>query len=201
MITLERFKLLEAAIRARGYGPTIDWTESLAPPDGPDDFAEQTIYVICNSGMANTVATLIYDRCMNALRIGDSVTGVFRHPGKSLAIDAIWRERERHYADYMAAEDKVAELRALPWIGDITALHLAKNFGANVAKPDVHMERLARAESASTEELCARLSAASGYRAATVDTILWRACALKVLNSAKYEIAGWEAAFSPDEPA
>ena len=200
MITLERFKLLEAAIRARGYGPTIDWTESLAPPDGPDNFAEQTIYVICNSGMANTVASAIYDRCMGALRNGRSVTDVFRHPGKSLAIDAIWRERERHYAEYMAADDKVAALRALPWIGDITALHLAKNFGANVAKPDVHMERLARADSTSTEELCARLSAASGYRAATVDTILWRACALKVLNSAKYEIAGWDAAFASGEP-
>ena len=194
MITLERFRLLEVAIRARGYSPTIEWTESLAPPDGPDDFAQQTIYVICNSGMANTVATVIYDRCMNALRDGESVTGVFRHPGKSLAIDAIWRERERHYADYMAAEDKVAALRALSWIGDITALHLAKNFGADVAKPDVHMERLARAESTSTEELCARLSAETGYRAATIDTILWRACALKVLNSAKYEIAGWDAA-------
>lgn len=201
MITLERFKRLEAAIRARGYGPTIDWTESLAPPDGPDDFAQQTIYVICNSGMANTVAAVIYDRCMNALRKGASVTGVFRHPGKSLAIDAIWQERERHYADYMAADDKVSALRALPWIGDITALHLAKNFGADVAKPDVHMERLARAEGTSTEELCARLSATSGYRAATVDTILWRACAIKVLNSAKYEIAGWDAAYSPERPA
>ena len=201
MITLERFKLLEAAIRARGYGPTIEWTETLTPPAGADEFAEQTIYVICNSGLANTVASVIYDRCMNVLRIGESVTNVFRHPGKSLAIDAIWRERERHYAEFMAADDKVSALRSLSWIGDVTALHLAKNLGANVAKPDVHMERLARAENTSTEELCTRLSAASGYRAATVDTILWRACALKVLNSAKYETAGWDAAYSPGDPA
>ena len=201
MITLERFKLLEATIRARGYGPTIEWTESIKPPAGADEFAEQAIYVICNSGMANTVATVIYDRCMNVLRIGESVTNVFRHPGKSLAIDAIWRERERHYAEFMAADDKVSALRSLPWIGDVTALHLAKNLGANVAKPDVHMERLARAENTSTKELCARLSAASGYRAATVDTILWRACALKVLNSAKYETAGWDAAYWPGDPA
>lgn len=201
MITLQRFKVLETAVRARGYGPAIEWTESLSPPDDPDDFAEQTIYVICNSGMANTVATVIYDRCMNALRNGDSVTEVFRHPGKSLAIDEIWRERGRHYAEYLRADDKVAALRALPWIGDITALHLAKNFGADVAKPDVHMERLARAEATTTEELCSRLSTETGYRAATVDTILWRACALKVLNSAKYETAGWNAAYSPLDPA
>ena len=201
MITLERFKVLEAAIRARGYGPTIDWTEGLSPPDSADEFAEQTIYVICNSGMANTVARVIYDRCMDALRNGDSVTEVFRHPGKSLAIDAIWRERDRHFFEYLSADDKVAALRALPWIGDITALHLAKNFGADVAKPDVHMERLARAEVTTTEELCARLSTETGFRAATVDTILWRACALKVLNSAKYETEGWDAAYSPIDPS
>ena len=193
--------MLEAAIRARGYGPTIEWTENLSPPVSADEFAEQTIYVICNSGMANTVATVIYDRCMTALRIGGSVTEVFRHPGKSMAIDAIWRERDRHYADYLSADDKVAALRALPWIGDITALHLAKNFGADVAKPDVHMERLARAAATTTEELCARLSSETGYRAATVDTILWRACALKVLNAAKYENEGWDAAYSPTDPA
>lgn len=201
MITLERFKLLEANIRAQGYGPTIEWTESLLPPNGPDDFARQTIYVICNSGMANTVATVIYDRCMNALRNGDSVTEVFRHPGKSVAIDAIWRERDRYFVEYLSADDKVAALRALPWIGEITALHLAKNFGANVAKPDVHMERLARAEATTTEKLCARLSTETGYRVATVDTILWRACALKVLHSAKYETEGWDAAYSPTDPA
>ena len=201
MITLERFRVLEAAIRARGYGPTIDWTEGLSPPNSADEFAEQTIYVICNSGMANTVARVIYDRCRDALRNGDSVTEVFRHPGKSLAIDAIWLERDRHYADYLRADDKVAALRALPWIGDITALHLAKNFGADVAKPDVHMERLARAEATTTEELCSRLSIETGYRAATVDTILWRACALKVLNSAKYETEGWDAAYSAIDPS
>lgn len=199
MITLERFELIEAAIRARGYGPTIDWTESLSPPDEPEAFAKQTIYVICNSGMANTVAAVIFDRCMEALQNGRSATSVFRHPGKSLAIDAIWEERDRHFTDYLAADDKVAALRRLPWIGDITALHLAKNFGANVAKPDVHMERLARAEATTVKDLCARLSAETGYRAATIDTILWRACALKVLNSAKYENEGWEAAYSPSD--
>ena len=197
MITLERFKLLELAIRDRGYGPTIDWTESLLPPESADAFAEQTIYVICNSGMANTVASVIFSRCMAALHSGIPVTEVFRHPGKSRAIDAIWSERELHYTAYVAASDKVEVLRQLPWIGDVTALHLAKNFGADVAKPDVHMERLARTEGTTTEALCARLAAESGYRAATIDTILWRACALKILDSKLYEETGWDAAFRP----
>lgn len=201
MITLARLRLLEAAIRARGYGATIDWTESLSPPENAEEFAKQTIYVICNSGMANTVATVIHNRCLEALLDDRSATEVFGHPGKSAAIDAIWRERADHFAAFNAADDKVAALRELPWIGDVTALHLAKNFGADVAKPDVHMERLARAEATTTAKLCARLAAESGYRAATIDTILWRACALKVLNSAVYENDGWDAAFTLADPA
>lgn len=197
MITLQRFMLLESAIRDRGYGPTIEWTEQLGPPETAEEFAEQTIYVICNSGMANAVAMTIFQRCMTALRDQVPVASVFRHPGKSRAIDSIWANRKRHHADYVRAIDKVEALRALPWIGEITALHLAKNFGANVAKPDVHMERIARAESTTTEQLCARLAEESGYRAATVDTILWRACALRILNSKLYEEAGWDAAFHP----
>ena len=197
MITLERFRLVEDAIRARGFGETIDWTERLAPPRDADRFAEDTIYVICNSGMANSVAGGIFERCRIALRHGHPVSSVFKHAGKVSAIERIWGERAQLFAAYLAAEDKVAALRELPWIGEITALHLAKNFGADVAKPDVHMERLARAEDTTTEALCARLASETGYRVATIDTILWRACAERILLSQVYEREGWDAAFNP----
>lgn len=197
MITLARFRLLEAALRERGYGPTIDWTEAIEPPTHASDFAERAIYVICNSGMANSVASVIHTRCMDALRANEAATSVFKHPGKAHAIDRIWAEREQLFLSYLAATDPVAQLQALPWIGEVTALHLAKNLGADVAKPDVHMERLARREQATTEQLCMRLANATGYRVATIDTILWRACAIRILNSARYEADGWEAAYTP----
>ena len=197
MITLERFRLLEAVLRERGYGPTIDWTESIQPASIAEDFAERAIYVICNSGMANATAKAIYARCIAALHSGIAVASVFRHPGKAPAIDRIWAERDQLIADYNQADDPIAALEALPWIGEVTALHLAKNLGANVAKPDVHMERLARAEQTTTAELCERLAQESGYRVATIDTILWRACADRILRSAVYEAEGWEAAFKP----
>ncbi len=197
MITLERFRQLEAVLRERGYGPTIDWTESIEPASRSEEFAERTIYVICNSGMANAAANAIYQRCLDALRNGVPVVEVFRHPGKAPAIDLIWAERDQLFADYNHADDPIAALEALPWIGEVTALHLAKNLGANVAKPDVHMERLARAENTTTADLCERLSRESGYRVATIDTILWRACADRILRSAIYEAEGWDAAFRP----
>lgn len=197
MITLARFRLIEHALRERGFGPTIEWSESLLPPADADAFAEAAIYVICNSGMANTVASTIFERCMTALRSGVPAANVFGHPGKAHAIDAIWRDREPLFAAVSAADDKVEALRALPFIGEVTALHLAKNLGADTAKPDVHMERLARREETTTAELCARLAVQTGYRVATIDTILWRACADKILNSKVHELEGWDAAFNP----
>lgn len=198
MITLRRFRLLEAALRTRGYGAMIDWSENIGPASSADDFAERTIYVICNSGMSNRIAVVIYDKCLEALHAGQSATTVFGHPGKSLAIDAIWRTRKALYAGYRRAEDKTAFLELLPWIGEVTAQHLAKNLGSDVAKPDVHMERLARADRTTTAKLCARLAKQTGYRVATIDSVLWRACAERILLSAQYEAAGWKAAFKPD---
>ena len=78
----------------------------------------------------------------------------------------------------IAAVDRCA---SLPWIGDITKYHLAKNLGANVAKPDRWLVRLADAEKTTVDQLCRRLAIATGDRVATVDVVLWRACAVGVL--------------------
>ena len=77
---------------------------------------------------------------------------------------------------------------SLPWIGGITKYHLAKNFGAQVAKPDVHLVRLAEREGCAPQQLCERLAAATGWRVITVDTLLWRACANGFIDSRTGEI-------------
>lgn len=161
----------------------IQWAEALQPPTDADDFATEAIFVICNSGMKNTVARGIYDRCTAALVSGRPVFEVFKHPGKAAAIETIWRERTQLLAGYLAATDKLAFCESLPWIGGITKYHLAKNFGADVAKPDVHLQRLADREGCTAQALCERLARESGFRVATVDTLLWRACANGVIDS------------------
>lgn len=195
MITLKRFRRIEALLRAAGYGSIIDWSEGIAAPADADAFADQAIYVICNSGMSNVVAFGIYERCMTALRAGQSAASVFGHPGKRVAIDAIWADRHRLFEGYERSPAPLDYLRSLPWIGPVTAYHLAKNLGADVAKPDVHLERLAAREGTSTEKLCRRLARQTGYRVATIDTVLWRACADGLLDSKAYLKAGWKAAF------
>jgi hypothetical protein len=134
-------------------------------------------------GMRNSIARGIFERWVAALEATDSCKAAFGHPGKVRGIDAIWANRERLYAGYLAAEDKIAFLETMAWIGPITKFHLAKNFGGNFAKPDVHLNRLADAEGTTAQALCERLAAESGYRAATIDLILWRACADEIINS------------------
>lgn len=167
----------------------IEWAEGIEAPTDADFFGSETIYVICNSGMKNTVARGIYERCMAALQQGRPVSEVFGHKGKAGAIETIWRNREQLLVDYLAAEDKLAFCESLPWIGGITKYHLAKNFGADVAKPDVHLQRLADREGCTAQQLCERLAAETGLRIAAVDTVLWRACANGILNSRTGEIA------------
>ena len=135
MITLEQFREIEAAVRAAGYGGRITWSENVTPPKTARWFAREAIYVICNSGMRNSVARITFERCMRALEAKISVATVFRHPGKAVAIDTIWKIRNKLFAHYRAAADPVAFLETLPWIGPITKFHLAKNFGADFAKP------------------------------------------------------------------
>lgn len=197
MITSKRFRALEAIMRQAGYGDIIDWSENVPAPADAEAFARQAVFVICNSGMSNVAATPVFERCMIALREGRSASTEFGHPGKHAAIDEIWAERETLFAGYSADPDKLTFLQTLPWIGPVTCYHLAKNLGEDHAKPDVHMERLARRDRTTTHKLCRRLARETGYRVATIDTILWRACADGLLNSAGYEKEGWKAAFRP----
>lgn len=176
------------AIRAAGYEDDINWAENVTAPASPDAFAKEAIFVICNSGMRFTVAQGIYKRVMAALALGNNAGTVFGHLGKSTAIDLIWRQRNDLYLDWLTwsskGPDKALEFCAsLPWIGKITKFHLAKNFGVDVAKPDVHLQRLADHEGTSPQELCLALAAITGYRVNTIDVVLWRACAIGAINS------------------
>lgn len=182
-ISAKLFRKIDRAVRKAGYKAAIEWSENIQPPPTASAFASEAIYVICNSGMSNRVAVPIFESCMIALRRGKSSKSVFGHPGKSEAIDTIWKHRNSLYRKLRETDDLIAFCAALPWVGQITKFHLAKNLGADVAKPDVHLNRLAEPGGETAQELCERLAKETGYRAATVDLILWRACADRIIHS------------------
>ncbi|MFK4705975.1 hypothetical protein ABIC83_002814 [Roseateles asaccharophilus] len=181
------FHHLVAALGEQGLDD-IDWSENVKPPTSAEAFAREAIFVIANSGMKHTIAQSIFRKSMQALLAGTPVADVFGHKGKASAFETIWRDRETLYQGFLETEDPLTYLRALPHIGPITVMHLGKNLGLNLAKPDRHLEKLAARAGVSTQELCEQLAAETGYRAATIDTILWRACATGALNPDTGEI-------------
>lgn len=170
---------LEQAGFAQG---DIRWSENLQPPATAEAFAREAIFVICNSGLNNKVAHGIFLRVMGALHGGHAVDRVFGHRIKVEAIERIWRDRQGLFAEYHQADDKLAYCRSLPCIGPVTCYHLAKNLGLDVAKPDRHLVRLAQVSGESAQALCERLAQAVCLRVATVDLLLWRACAEGIVD-------------------
>ena len=70
---------------------------------------------------------------------------------------------------------------AYPFIGPITRYHLGKNIGLQVAKPDRHLVRIARAcgftqtkNDDAVMAFCGDISKLSGDSIPVVDTVLWR---------------------------
>jgi hypothetical protein len=183
-MTPGRYRELRNAIIAAGYAGDIEWSEAVKPAANADDFANEAIYVILCSGMKAQVAQIIQRRVWAAIDAGKPVKGnVLGNSGKAGAIDTIWQSREALFAAFKRANDPVEFCLTLPWIGNITKWHLAKNLGVDCAKPDVHLVRVATHYGTTPAALCADLAAATGDRIATVDLVIWRACNLGILRS------------------
>lgn len=182
-MTPETYQAIRRSVADAGYSGDIEWAQNVRPPETADDLAGEAIWVILCSGMKEQIARLIQEKVLGAIRDGKSVRTVFGHDGKAAAIDLIWRDRERLFASFKLVNDKVEWCARLPWIGNITKWHLAKNLGVDCAKPDVHLARVAKYYGTSPARLCESLAMATGDRIATVDVVIWRACNLGIINS------------------
>lgn len=176
-----QFMVLRQRIIDAGYGEEIVWQESLKPCEDAQVFCWEYIWVVINAGMKNQIARQIFDKVRVALFGGKSASSVFHHEGKAKAIDKMWATYQKEFVWYQQADDKIAHLKSLPWIGDITKYHLAKNLGFDVAKPDRHLERISKQYNTTPLNLCEKLSKETGYRIATVDLIIWRAANLGMI--------------------
>lgn len=179
---LKTYKDLRQCVVDAGYGSEIEWSENLKPCQDETDFAREYVWVVLNSGMKNQVARIIMNKVWPALEAGHSASSVFGHAGKCAGIDKVYEDRAKIFSEYVIANDKLAFLEALPWIGPITKYHLAKNLGMDVAKPDRWLQRVADEAGETVESLCNRLSVVTGDRISTVDYVIWRACNLGIWN-------------------
>jgi hypothetical protein len=195
-LTPALYREVRAILAAMGHVGDWEWSQALRPPTDERALLCEYTWVVLNSGMKNTVARKIMDRVWPLLSSGQAISGAFGHKGKVSALEDTWARRYQRFNEFrdigIAGFERydsavqVAKIlgwcRSLPWIGEITKYHLAKNLGVDVAKPDRWLVRLADAEGETVDGLCARLAAATGDRVATVDVVLWRACAVGLLT-------------------
>ena len=176
-----------------GYGPEIYWQESRdANRFSESDFLREAAWVILCSGFRERVVAAKFHAISAAFLSWESAQAVvlahrrcrtralrvFRNPAKIDAIldvasylhetgfDTVWAECQQR---------PVTFLNRFRFVGPVTALHLAKNLGFDVAKPDRHLLRVAAATGhESPEALCRELANALDEPVGVVDLVIWR---------------------------
>jgi hypothetical protein len=189
---VEFYESAKAAIVRAGYGDEIKWQSSRTISDlSSNEFLCEAAWVIINSGFRESVARRLFPTltlCFcewSAREIIEAESAclaagmaVFRHRQKLEAVVRIAKEIESLGWDRLLSEiaiNPIARLMLLPFIGPITAFHLAKNVGVPVAKADRHLVRTARSLGAlGVHELCHGIAKATGDPIAVVDLVLWR---------------------------
>lgn len=185
-------------VLAAGYGDEILWQRNVSA----EAVTERTLlrecaWVILSSGMRESVVKLKFPAVSEAFfhwtaareivchqeRCIAAALEVFRHARKIQAIAQC--ARIVHEAGFESMlerlhSDAVNVLQEFPYIGPVTSLHVAKNIGFQVAKPDRHLCRLATLSGYEhPANLCQALADYVGDPVSVVDIVLWRFATLR----------------------
>ncbi len=180
-------------LSSSSYVGEIEWQRSRHPDSlSETEFLSQAAWVVYNSGFRESVIRRHFDYLSLCFCDWNSAEEIVS--AGPVCIDSAMLalgNRKKHEAVFRIAqcvqvagfrsfwdsalEDPIENLQKLPYIGPITAVHLAKNLGFDVAKPDRHLVRLQRELGfADVSSMCSHLSSATGDPVRVVDLILWR---------------------------
>ena len=185
-------RIKERVIQA-GFAQEIDWqsNRSLARLTESEFLAESAWVILC-SGMRETVIRQRYETISQAFlnwTSADAIVArraaceeqalrVFRHRGKIMAIGSLCEKVSKYSFRQILRRielEGAVYLQGLDFIGPITSLHLAKNIGVDIVKPDRHLVRMASAAGCSCpEQLCRCIADVIGDSVSVVDLVLWR---------------------------
>lgn len=166
---------------SEGYDKEIDWQTNLKPCSNNWNFACEAIWVILNSGMKEQIARKINEKVMQAINQGGDISSVFNHKGKVAAIKYVVENSGKLFEEYVLSGEKIEYLKKIPFIGNITCYHLAKNLGHDCVKPDRHLVRIANQYNTAPDQMCEKLSKETGDKKCVVDIVIWRACNLQII--------------------
>jgi len=187
------YRKAKREVLSLGYANEITWQQSQSPMlVGEQEFLREAAWVVYCSGFRESVVRRYFDfisLCFcdwqSAYEIAEK-----RHQCVTAAMQVMrnWRKHEavaeiaarvavsgfESFKERLIAEP-IETLCALPFIGSVTSLHLAKNLGFDVAKPDRHMLRLqAYLGFSDVGAMCDAIAKASGDPVRVVDVVLWR---------------------------
>jgi hypothetical protein len=179
--------------RQNGLDREVEWQRRVTFHEfGEPDLLRQSAWVVLCSGFRVSVVEQIFDHvslCFCDWESADAIVSAFPacrdaalasfgHRRKLDAIVEIARRIRRSSFTRMKRDilcDPIGELQKLPYIGGITAAHLAKNLGFDVAKPDRHLVWISEHLGyPSVRDLCNTIAAGTGETVKVIDLILWR---------------------------
>lgn len=190
---LDAYLTAKEAVIARGFAWEIDWqTERRLDRIDESEFLRESAWTVLSAGFREAVVRKLFVPICDAFlgmrsaaliqanraRCRRAALKVFNNRRKVNAIldiasivDEMGFERVRRQIEH----EDMRFLQTLPYIGSITAFHLAKNLGLPVVKPDRHLQRIATvAGFSSPQELCQLISDHLGEPVQVVDVVLWR---------------------------
>jgi hypothetical protein len=180
-------------IETSGLSRELNWQRASSFENFTEtQFLRESAWVILCSGFRESVVRRIFNHI--SLSFCDWESAQLIVESKSLCrsaalasfrnerkLDALLRTAEIiHWNGFCSfkediLQDPIPRLQSLPYIGSITALHLAKNLGLNVAKPDRHLVRLSQQFGyACTANLCSDIARVTGEHVKVIDLVLWR---------------------------
>lgn len=184
---------LKRTVLEHGFASEIDWQSEVKFDSLSESmFLEQCAWVIVSSGFSYTSTCKIFPDLCNAFYDFESAIRIVRNRPRCTIVslkffnnhkkvEAIIGVAERvHRLGFDAVKQRLKDdplnfLVELPFIGPVTMYHLAKNIGADIAKPDRHLMRISKAVGYSDpQSMCKDLSTLVGEKIAVIDIVLWR---------------------------
>lgn len=190
---LEIYQAAAEYMELRGNAWEIEWQRSVSLSSFTEgELLREAAWVILCCGFKESTVRRIFDHvslCFCDWESSEAITqhatacvrtagAVFNNPRKLDAIArvaAITQARGFRNIQREVIRNPIAELQRFPFIGPITAWHLAKNLGLDAAKPDRHLTALTIQLGFTTpHEMCDCIAQTTGERASVVDLVLWR---------------------------
>lgn len=180
-------------VRSAGYEDEWIWQNSLDFRNFTEtDFLRESAWVILCSGFKEMVVRKIFnyislcfcdwesaEEIVNAKEAcKETAISRINHSKKINAIidlaQKIYNEGFENLKNRIV-RNPLEELIKLPYIGEVTVFHLAKNLGFNIAKPDRHLVRMAESFGFSNvQSFIKKIADLSNDPLSLVDLILWR---------------------------